>query len=80
MKKPSYMQPGARSVEGSGVDGSFPKMKQGLGELTPPGFVSYPTGAASVSYSQGAATPAIGAPRTSSADMTPLTYTEDSKD
>lgn len=80
MKKPNYMQPGVRSVEGSGVKDSFPKMKVGLGELTPPGFVSYPNGPASVSYAQGAANVPVGAPRKSSADMTPLTYHEDPKE
>ena len=80
MKKPSYMKPGVRSVEGSGVEGSFPKMKEGLGELTPAGFVSYPSGPASVEYAQGATNVPIGAPRRSSATMTPLSAHEDAKE
>ena len=80
MKKPSYMKPGTRSIEGSGVDNSFPKLEPGLGELTPPGLVSYPAGAPTVAYQQGASTSAVASwPATSgsSVSTTPLAYHED---
>lgn len=68
---PKYQTPGSRSAaEGSGVTGSIPEMKAGAGELTPPGFVSYPGGSDSVEYMQGAGFTAVGGTGTS-AQMSP---------
>jgi len=76
-KKPSYMKPGVRSIEGSGVEGSFPDLKPGLGELTPPGLVSYPGGPSEVTYSQGATTPLANPVQGGQAvTMVPLTYVD----
>lgn len=77
MQKPKYMTPGSRSaIEGSGTTNSFPTPKMGAGELTPPGLVSYPAGAANVSYQNGATTPAKAA-STIQVGITPLTYKKD---
>lgn len=76
-KMPKYMTPGSRSAaEGSGSTGSFPTVKPGAGELTPPGLVSHPSGAANVSYQNGASMPAVAA-STVMAKMGPLTYAKD---
>lgn len=71
---PKYQTPGSRSAaEGSGLTGSLPQMKEGAGQLTPPGMVSYPGGSPDVSYQQGATftAKAAGTPQIS---MGPLTY------
>ena len=74
--KPRYMTSGSRSaVEGSGVTGAVPMTEIG-GETNPPGLVSYPTGAAEVTYGQGAslsATAAFNRPgRNTSVQMVPF--------
>lgn len=71
---PKYQTPGTTSVaEGSGVTNSIPMMKEGAGELTPPGLVSYPGGPADVEYAMGAQFTAKGG-STNTVSMGPLTY------
>lgn len=75
---PKYMKPGARSVAGSGLDPSvFGGPQDKVGELTPPGLVSYPQGAGEVSYSNGASTPATAAYDTNRQGMTALINPKD---
>jgi hypothetical protein len=58
--EPPYKKPGNRSAVGSGIDESaFPKLDKPMGQLTPPGFVEFPTGAREVSFSSGASTPTV---------------------
>jgi len=58
---PKNMQPGARSVSGSGLaDGAFGQPTNGEGRIVPPGANFFPQGPAEVSYYNGATPPPAG--------------------
>jgi hypothetical protein len=71
-KIPATMKPGHSNLGSGNSDGAFGKVRESMGELTPPGWDPYPTGPATVTYAQGATTVVKGSFDTSQVTLTPL--------
>ena len=71
-KTPASMRPGHSNLGSGNAPGAFGSVRENMGELTPPGFNSYPTGPAEVTYGQGATNVVTGSFDTSQVTFTPL--------